>query len=321
MKKRNSIKKRNRRRRRRMGVIKTGMLLALLFCGLAFLPGGIRRAAEAGRKMLEAEGGAGVEISLDNLYSKAAMVTDLDSGKCIGKKNSGKKIYPASLTKIMTVLLSIEKLDNLKESIVVPEDIFPALYAEGASMAGFQPGETASYEELLYGAMLPSGAECCQTLAKAVSGSEEGFAQEMNEKARELGMKHTHFTNATGLQDSEHYTTAEDLTLLLEDALKNQTFYEIFTAAAYSTTASNIYGEGFTFYSTMRQEMSAAQIQDSHILGGKTGYTSEAGLCLASIGRVGEKTYLVVTADAEGSHETEPYHILDAVSVYEELER
>ena len=99
---------------------------------------------------------------------------------------------------MMTVLLAIEGEPDLDKQVTLPEDIFPALQIEKASMAGFAPGETVTVRDLLYGAMLPSGAECCETLARLVSGSEDNFAALMNQKAAELGMKNTHFTNPTG---------------------------------------------------------------------------------------------------------------------------
>ena len=140
---------------------------------------------------------------------------ELDSGKVLGRKEEDKRIYPASLTKIMTVVLAMEKLGNLEHTTVLESDIFPELYAEGASMAGFAPGDQVSYRDLFYGAMLPSGAECCEALARVCEGTEAAFAESMNEKAEELEMKHTHFTNATGLHNKNHYTTAEDLSLAL----------------------------------------------------------------------------------------------------------
>ena len=219
----------------------------------------------------------------------------------------------------MTVVLAMEKLDNLDDTTVLDGDMFRELYAQGASMAGFAPQDQVSYRDLLYGALLPLGAECCEALARVCDGSEEAFVKEMNQKAKKLGMKHTNFKNVTGLHDKDHYTTAEDLSLLLEYALKNQEFYEIFTAKSHSMAPTASHPEGFTVYSTMRQEMEQNGISEPGILGGKTGYTSEAGLCLGSLLSLGGKEYILITADAPGSHETEPSHILDAAEVCRQL--
>lgn len=256
---------------------------------------------------------------MSSLYSESAVLLDLDTGKIAAQKKSQEKIYPASLTKMMTVLLVLENGEDLDKQVRLSEDIFPELYEEGASMAGFLPGEHATVRDLLYGAMLPSGGECCKALAKEVAGSEEKFADLMNEKAEELGMKHTYFVNSTGLQDKKHYTTAKDLARLLEDAWDNGDFRAIFTKKSYTVPPTDGHPEGFTFYSLMFQEMEQSGITSDYILGGKTGYTSDAGLCLSSVGTVGDKTYALVTAKADGSHDTQPYHILDAVSVFQKL--
>lgn len=258
-------------------------------------------------------------VDLSSLSSTSAVLIDLDSGETLAEKNQSQIVYPASLTKMMTVLVALENIEDINTSVTLPEDIFPALREEGASMAGFEPGETAIYQDLLYGAILPSGGECCIALARNISGSEEAFVAKMNEKAAELEMKHTHFTNTTGLQDINHYSSAEDLGAFLKEALKNQAFYEIFTADTYSVAPTNLHPEGFTFHSSMFQTMKESNIQDTYIKGGKTGFTSDAGLCLASLGEVNGKSYILVTAHADGNHDTDPYHILDAVSVYGKL--
>ena len=242
---------------------------------------------------------------MSSLYSESAVLLDLDTGKIAAQKKSQEKIYPASLTKMMTVLLVLENGEDLDKQVRLS--------------AGFLPGEHTTVRDLLYGAMLPSGGECCKALAKEVAGSEEKFADLMNEKAEELGMKHTYFVNSTGLQDKKHYTTAKDLARLLEYAWDNGDFRAIFTKKSYTVPPTDGHPEGFTFYSLMFQEMEQSGITSDYILGGKTGYTSDAGLCLASVGTVGDKTYALVTAKADGSHDTQPYHILDAVSVFQKL--
>lgn len=130
--------------------------------------------------------------------SRHAILLDAQSGQVLAQKRADERTAPASLTKMMTILLAIEAEPDLDKQVTLPEGIFPALQIERASMAGFAPGETVTVRDLLYGAMLPSGAECCETLARLVSGSEDNFAALMNQKAAELGMKNTHFTNPTG---------------------------------------------------------------------------------------------------------------------------
>ena len=261
----------------------------------------------------------GERESLSGLSSPNAILEEVETGKVLADKKADEKIYPASLTKIMTAVLAVENIGDLQERITVPEEIFQKLYEEGASMAGFCPGEEAVGLDLLYGVLLPSGAECCLTFADRIAGSEEDFVDMMNEKAKELGMEHTHFTNSTGLQDEDHYSTVRDISVLLRYALAGDTFRQVFTSSSYSTNPSACHPEGFTFASTMFQEMNSAAVTDGEILGGKTGYTKEAGLCLASLALIGQKEYILVTAHARGDHETRQYHVEDAVKVYTQL--
>ena len=260
-----------------------------------------------------------IEVDLKYLYSPYAILVDLASGNCLAERDAQVRIYPASLTKIMTAVLAIENTADMEEVITLPTDFFQQLYIKGASMAGFQPGERARLKDLLYGILLPSGAECCMAFADRIAGSEEAFVEMMNQKASELGMDNTHFCNPTGLHDPEHYSTVKDISVLLQYALKNETFKETFTSSRYSVQPSDQHPEGFTFYSTMFQYMDSAKVTGGKIIGGKTGYTEEAGLCLASLAEVGGKEYILVTAKADGTHETEQFHILDAINVYNQI--
>lgn len=188
-------------------------------------------------------------------------------------------------------------------------------------MAGFRPDETATVRDLLYGVLLPSGAECCEALAREVSGSEEAFVELMNQKAAALGMASTHFCNPTGLHDPEHVSTVRDMAVLLRAAMQNEMFRTIFATARYTVPPTNLHPDGFTMESTFWSELDGTELRRGKFLGGKTGYTSAAGLCLASAAEVKGKTYLMVTAGAQGNHDTEPYHVDDAVNVCRQLAR
>ena len=260
-------------------------------------------------------------VHLEGLVSPYAILVDADSGEAVAEKEADVSIYPASMTKVMTALLTLEANPDLEQPVTLPEDIFPELRAEGASMAGFQPGETATVRDLLYGALLPSGAECCEALAREVSGSEEAFVELMNQKAAELAMRSTHFCNPTGLHDSEHVSTVRDMARLLRAAMQNETFRAILSAGRYTVPATDLHPEGFTMTSTFWAELGDVSLRRGRFLGGKTGYTSAAGLCLASAAQVKGKRYILVTAGAKGNHGTEPYHIEDAVRVYRQLTR
>lgn len=260
-----------------------------------------------------------ISISPNNLNSPNAILIRLEDNATLMQKNSEEKIYPASLTKIMTAIIAIENLPNMNTEIKLTSSTFQGLSGADASMAGFQPGEQVRAIDLFYGALLPSGAECCIGLANQIAGSEENFVKIMNQKAAELGMKNTHFQNTTGLHDKNHYTTVEDLAILLSYAIKNDTFREIFTSRCHSTEPTNKHPDGITFYSTMFEELNNENIIDGEILGGKTGYTDEAGLCLASVAKVSNQEYVLITAGAKGNHNSKQYNIMDAIAVYNNI--
>ena len=253
------------------------------------------------------------------ISSRSAILLDRQTETVLAQKNAREPCAPASLTKMMTVLLAAEACPDLDVPVTLPEEIFPELEAQGASMAGFAPGETVPLRDLLYGAMLPSGAECCEALARQVSGSEEAFVALMNQKARELGMSHTWFENPTGLTGTNHKSTVEDLAVLLCAALQNQTFYKVFTTAKYTCSPTPQHPDGLQRVSTLLSRLDGDEIPNGTILGGKTGYTSAAGLCLASLAQVDGRQYILITLHAPGSHATEPFHIRDAIKVYRRL--
>lgn len=260
------------------------------------------------------------EINVDvNLHSSNAILVNLDTNKILLDKDSDEIIYPASLTKIMTVLVAIENIPNLQEKILLPKSIFKNLYEENASMAGFLPNEEVTAEDLLYGSMLPSGADASIGLADYITGSESKFVKLMNEKAKQLGMKNTHFTNATGLHHPNHYTSVKDISILLQYALTNNTFRDIYTAERYSIKSTNLHPEGMTVTSRMFKNLNAIENTRGEIIGGKTGYTEQAGLCLASLATIKGEEYILVTVGAQGDSRTEQFNITDALAVYQQL--
>ena len=255
------------------------------------------------------------ELDISGINSPNAILIQARSGKVLGEINGEERIYPASLTKMMTAVVAMEHLKDLETGITLSQEMFAGLYERDATQAGFQPGETVRAIDLLYGVMLPSGAECCIALAEYISGSEAAFVQLMNEKAKKLKMDQTHFCDSTGLHDPEHYSTVHDMAVLLKYCLKNETFREIIESPWHSTGVTNIHPDGITFYSTMFKNLSDSAVTEGKILGGKTGFTEDAGYCLASFARVGKREYILVTSGAPES----PMHIQDAVMVYHRL--
>ena len=255
------------------------------------------------------------------LYSSNAILIRMSDGRVLMKKNINQKVYPASMTKMMTALVALENLPDLQRKTTLPAGMFASLEKQGASMAGFKRGEKVKAIDLLYGSMLPSGADASVGLAYAVSGSEADFVKKMNQKAKQLGMKHTNFTNVTGLHNANHYTTVKDMSILMKAALKNSTFRKLVTTHKYSMPPTNAHPQGMTVRSTLSESAPTLQFKGGQILGGKTGYTRAAGLCLASIAVKDGKEYMLVTADADGSPWSKPYHIQDALNVYPKIQK
>ncbi len=257
-----------------------------------------------------------VDVTLRSQY---ALLVRLSDQATLLDIKSGEKIYPASMTKIMTVLVVLDEMSDLDTKVLVSNQIISDMLEENASMAGFRGGEHVKAIDLLYGALLPSGGECTAALAEHVGGSAAGFVRLMNEKAQALGMANTHFTNASGLHNIDHYTTCRDMIKLLTAALKNPQFRQLFTTHRYSTDVTDAHDGGITFYSTLFDNLDESTLRGAVILGGKTGYTSPAGLCLASLGEKDGQEYILITAKADSEKGHDLYHIEDAVAVYNAL--
>ena len=255
---------------------------------------------------------------LADIDSKNAVLLNLDTDEVIGSKKANERIYPASMTKIMSAYVVIQRLTDLDQLIRVPGEIVDQSVSEGASMAGFLRDEDVPVRELLYGTLLSSGAEATQALAIEVAGSEKKFVQLMNLEAEKLGMTKTKFKNATGLHQRNHYSTVNDMAHLLKLALKNETFYEVFTSKE-RFYSGGYHPEGLYLASTLFSHLPATPAISGEINGGKTGYTEEAGQCLASLATINGHRYLLVTAGASGTPLTEARHIEDALTVYGRL--
>jgi len=246
------------------------------------------------------------------IYSNHALLINLDTGEILFNHRGNERVYPASITKIMTVLVGLEHARS--DEVVVYAD-FDALFQAHSAMAGFEYGEIRTLSEVLHASMLASGGEATTSLAYHVADSYQGFVDLMNETARRLGMHNTHFTNASGLHDDNHYTTAYDTALLLGYALTHMHFKEIFTTPTYSFI--NSAGDEQLMRSTMFDNMPTTEFNGGEILGGKTGFTTPAGLCLASIATDGVHEFALITFSASTDEGTPPANIRDAFAIYE----
>jgi len=217
----------------------------------------------------------------EGLGSDYIFVYDSESGQVLCEKNPDERMYPASMTKIMTVLVAIEHLDNPDETVEITEEVTAGLIEANASIAGYAPGDTVTVRDLLYGSALPSGADASNALAYRCAGSMEGFIDMMNAKAAEIGMTSTHFANSTGLHDDNHYSTARDIATLLAYAIQNETFAQIFSAKEYTSSPTQWYPDGIEMESTTWSAAERLGTDLPDLIGSKTGFTYEAGHCLA----------------------------------------
>lgn len=231
--------------------------------------------------------------------AEAVYFINLDTGKVIYEKDADKKVYPASTTKIMTALLALENIPDLDTpQIELKLYIQNALSGTGASLAGILRGETFTPRELLYAALLPSGNEAAMMLGDYVGdGSLDYFAEMMNEKATELGAVNTHFVNASGMHDDDHYTTAYDMYLITMAALENETFREI-VSTNYYYAGEDQNGNPLHWNTTNFLISPGSTYYYPYATGVKTGTTDEAGRCLVSTAEKDGYHYLMVMMGA-----------------------
>jgi len=248
-----------------------------------------------------------------DMYSEYALLINISNGRILFDHQADVQTFPASVTKIMTVLVGLEN-GEMNESVTIRAD-FDALFRAGAMQSGFSYGEVRTLSEILHAIMLPSGAEATWSLAYHVAGSYEAFVDLMNVKARELGMANTHFVTATGLHDDDHYTTANDIAILMKYALEIPEFRAIFVARTYELETPNSLGN--TMHSTLSAFAPRTTFEGGEILGGRTGFTTPAGRCLASLATDGNDEFILITFGAPDLAADRISHILDALMIYE----
>ncbi len=229
--------------------------------------------------------------------AKAGVVIRLSDKRIIASRDAHRKIYPASTIKIMTLLTAVDYIENFDDTFTMSLEITDPLFKADASVAGFLNGEEVTVTDLLYGTILPSGADAAIGLAIKVAGSEEAFVELMNKKAQDLGLQNTHFSNATGLFSEDNYSTSYDMAVILYNAYKNELCRRVLSTYQHTTRATPQHKDGIQLSSTLFSHMYGTEPKTATILGGKTGFVSEAGYCIASFGESNEtkEEYIVVT--------------------------
>ncbi|RHQ17463.1 D-alanyl-D-alanine carboxypeptidase [Lachnospiraceae bacterium AM48-27BH] len=239
------------------------------------------------------------QYSPSDTTSEAAGLFDITDGQVMYSKNAFERLYPASITKVMTALIAI-KYGDLTDTVTVTEDA--VITEAGATLAGIHPGDQLTMEQLLYGLMLPSGNDAGAAIAVHMAGSIDAFAELMNREAQKLGATGTHFMNPHGLTNADHYTTAYDLYLIFNEALKQPEFRKVTGTTSYTADYTDGSGnpvsttwEGGNWYMVGQRQTPDGLT----VFSGKTGTTSAAGFCLIMASRdQKEKEYISVVLKA-----------------------
>lgn len=259
-------------------------------------------------------------ISTKDLTCTSAILVDAQTNEIIAGYKYDKKIYPASLTKLLTLLVAVENIDNLDEEYTFTDEDIDPLIEDNASRAGFEAGETVTAEDLLYASILASGADGTLGLANIIAGSEEEFVKLMDQKAAELELTGTKFINSSGLHSKNHYSTVQDIAAITKACLDNELCKKILCTDSYTTSKTKQHEDGITINSIVASRLQGYWVdcdgdgeEDAEILGGKSGFTDEALFTLATICEKDGKEYICVTAKSEG----ELISVEDTIAIYE----
>lgn len=224
-----------------------------------------------------------------NIAGQYGIVIDKDTGQILYNKNEHEKMYPASITKILTCIVAIEMLDDLDKTATITDSDLETVWETGATSADFTVGEVVTYRDMLMGAMLPSGADACRALANNTCGSQEKFVDKMNNLVKKLGLKDSHFVNTTGIHDDDHYTTVYDMAKITQYALKNKKFVEVFNRYQYTSSDGQHQWTKKVIYRSKRDHIDTSMIE-----GCKSGYTNKAQSTLSSLLNINNHHYVCV---------------------------
>lgn len=250
------------------------------------------------------------------VLSENAVFIDVEAGRILAQRGAGDRIPPASMTKMLTVLVAAEHITDADDTFVITQDIINYSYVNKCSSAGFEVGEEVTIKDLFYGTVLPSGGEAALGLAVYVAGSQDAFVELMNDKLEELGLSETtHFTNCIGIYDDNHYSTVYDMAVIMKAAYDNSFCREVLGARTYMTSVTEQHPEGLNLSNLFLRRI---EDRDTHgeMLCAKTGYVVQSGNCAASLGIGNDgKIYICVTA-----HCNDPWIcIRDHVALYQQF--
>ena len=229
------------------------------------------------------------------ITASAFVLMDGDTGQVLLEKNMHEKMYPASITKIMTVLLALER-GQLSDVITMSHDAVFSITHWNSSNIALDENEMLTLEQALYSLSIASANDASNGIAEHISGSATAFAEQMTQRAKQAGALKTNFTNAHGLPDDEHYTTAHDMARIMSDAIKNPKFLEIFSTEIYNMPPTNIQPEARQF--NRRYSLISGDFTYDGVIAEKTGWTGAAGVTFAAAARRGERTLVAVVMQA-----------------------
>ncbi len=234
------------------------------------------------------------------ITSEAALVMDAETGAVLYQKNMTDKLAPADTAQILTVLLGIES-GKAEETVTVTKDALAGVDKEGTHIS-LTEGEQVKMKDLFYATILASASDAAKTVAVSVSGSEQAFAEKMNQRMKALGAVNSAFANADGAPADNNYTTAQDLALLTKEALKNPSFRNIFAQATYTMESTNKNASGRSLSTLcLLMKNSDMNVKYEGVLGGKTGWNKKSGYNLVSVAEKEGRTLICVILKAETS--------------------
>ena len=253
------------------------------------------------------------EVTGFEVSAKYGVLVSLDTDEILFERNIDEKLYPASITKIMTAVVILESGKyNPQSEITMTEEILDMVLGTGSAVSNLKAGEKFTHKDLMYLVVMSSFGDCTYLAAQNFGGSVENFVNLMNLKAAELGLENTHYSNPVGLHDEENYTTVRDIYKLTKYALKNETFKEICETSKYTMPATNYSGERTLTSTNNLQNSNTAQYYQ-YAKGVKTGYTDEAGRCLVSTASYGGYSYMCVLMKCPVR---DTRHFSDSVALY-----
>lgn len=260
---------------------------------------------------------SGIELNCDIDY-----MISLDDNSVVVSKNAQKRTAPASVTKITTALVVLQNCPDLNQTVTVPESAIASLAGTGSSLSGIKAGEQMTIIEMLHCLLIPSGNDAAAALAEIIGGSQENFVAMMNQCVTDLGCKNTHYQNPHGLDDPNHYTTAEDIAIIAKEALKFNEFKNIVSMPRHTVPATNANKERTLINTNFLLNKAYVTYYRPFIKGIKTGHTNDAGYCLATYASKDGYNYLAVAlngdyrdSDKDGIDENQAF--MDSIRMYE----